>query len=83
MHIVEYHSPLLNSTLLAFARQQVTPAYERTVRRGWWCAGRGGGAGLKDEAGLNRGKQLQKPKIYYSMTTFSLSFRTSLRPQSY
>ena len=36
MHLVEYHSPSLNSTLLAFARQQVTPAYERTVGRGWW-----------------------------------------------
>ena len=48
----------------------------------------GGGVGggrverLKAEAGLNRGKQLQKPKIYYSMTTFSLSFRTSLRRPS-
>ena len=47
----------------------------------------GGGGGLrlgrlKAEAGLNRGKQLQKPKIYYSMTNFSLSFRTSLRRPS-
>ena len=56
MHIVEYHSPSLNSTLLAFARQQVTPAYERTVGRGWWWWGGGGVGGWEGGAVEGRGR---------------------------